>query len=837
MKKLLSLILCLLTAFSMIPAAFADGEPADVDETDPAFTEIEEPEAAEEPAEEPEATEEPAEEPEEAAEEPAEEPEAVEEPAEEPEAVEEPAEEPEAEETTDGETVVIESTRLTDDDRTSNDDLFFRYVDGMFRTGDTHPENRNVDNWTVIKKAGSLKPGEQLYSVPGLNEKLNATEYYIEQEFKKQIKQIASGNRTSSVLTITFPDNTCYIYDISGEKIFKALLLDCPYELYWFDKTVGVDPDPVCYPSSYYVMELIWSFTVAKDYRESGNVYTVNSSKVTAAKKAVENANKIVTKYAAKNDYDKLLGYFNEIRKLSDYNHEAVDGGASYGDPWQMIYVFDGDSATKVVCEGYSKAFEYLCNRTRSEKKFSSDSINAFCVAGYAQGAGYIKSTGNGWSMNGDHMWNVVRMDDGRNYVVDATNGWFLLYADSGSVNGGYYLTVDNSVEYGTLFYPYYKGNGSTAVLGVVPAEYLQLSTSAYERSDSAPVINSQPSSDVDAFNGIGMTLSVGATGGNLTYRWQKFTPGDKWRDCENGSAATYRFTPTFADSGTAYRCIVSNAKGKAISATVTLTVYGVELSGVQYRGTTPYVIYNGSAQKPKVTLKNEYGSTISGSVKYRSNVNPGTAYADVTLNGSGKTVTVWFKIYLPATTGTTVANINAGIRITWKPVDGAKGYVIYRRAWSSTTNGWTTFERWNNTTDTTWTDTNVYAGTRYQYGVKAYYNDPMNNYDLGIVGPLKTTVRITTRKIESVTAGTGSMTVTWSGSKVFEGYELQLSTDSTFGNGFRTARITDASTYSKTIGNLSSGTTYYVRVRSYHVFDGTTYYGGWSATKSCTVH
>ena len=198
-------------------------------------------------------------------------------------------------------------------------------------------------------------------------------------------------------------------------------------------------------------------------------------------------------------------------------------------------------------------------------------------------------------------------------------------------------------------------------------------------------------------------------------------------------------------------------------------------------------------------------------------------------MKDTGAKASAWFKIYLPPTTSTTVENVQNGIKISWKKVDNAKGYVIYRRAWNLIDKGWTTFERWNNTTKTTWTDTKVYAGTRYQYGIKAYFSDPMDNYNLGIVGPLKTTVRITTRTLNSVTPGSRKLTVKWSGSSVFTGYEVQVATDAAFTKDVKTVTIKKATTYQTVVKGLKAKTTYYVRVRSYHIFEGMTYYGGWS--------
>ena len=252
----------------------------------------------------------------------------------------------------------------------------------------------------------------------------------------------------------------------------------------------------------------------------------------------------------------------------------------------------------------------------------------------------------------------------------------------------------------------------------------------------------------------------------------------------------------------------------------------------VQFNGKTPYVIYINAPHKPGVIVKDKNGKTVDPSkytVTYRDNVKPGTAFADVTMKSTGEVASVWFKIYLGPTSSTTVQNVQNGIKISWAKVADAKGYVIYRRAWNLISSGWTTFERWNNTTNTTWTDTKVYAGTRYQYGIKAYYNDPMDNYNLGIVGPLKTTVRITTRVLNSVTPGNRKLTVKWTGSSLFTGYQVQVATDANFTKDVKTVTISKAKTYQTTVSGLKAKTTYYVRVRSYHIFEGTTYYGQWS--------
>ena len=272
--------------------------------------------------------------------------------------------------------------------------------------------------------------------------------------------------------------------------------------------------------------------------------------------------------------------------------------------------------------------------------------------------------------------------------------------------------------------------------------------------------------------------------------------------------------------------------------------------SDVQFKGTTAYVMYDGKAHTPRFTVKDENGSVVDASkydYEYKENTKAGTGYVIVTFkNGLAGTCQGSFKIYLPATTQTTVENVDEGIKLTWAPVEGAAGYVIYRRAWS--------FARWNNTTDTTYIDGvdaahKVYAGTRYQYGVKAYFarrldpianveiggnvNEPSGNFNLGMVGPLKTTVRITTRTLNTVTGGSKQLTVKWAGSSIFTGYEVQVATDAAFTKNVKTVKIANAKTYQTNVTGLKAKTTYYVRVRSYHEFEGMTYYGGWSNVKS----
>ena len=93
---------------------------------------------------------------------------------------------------------------------------------------------------------------------------------------------------------------------------------------------------------------------------------------------------------------------------LTDYDFSAAnETEVTSIDPWQIISVFDEDNSTNVVCEGYSKAFQYLCDLSGFE-----GSVSCICVSG-------VMSGGTG---AGNHMWNIVTMDDEKNYLADITN-------------------------------------------------------------------------------------------------------------------------------------------------------------------------------------------------------------------------------------------------------------------------------------------------------------------------------------------------------------------------------------------------------------------------------
>ena len=321
-----------------------------------------------------------------------------------------------------------------------------------------------------IEETGGKKSAPKLRSSAG--GKLSGVNRAIYAKLTQYISQVAAGDRDSTVFEVkveeygldrltwtaselgvdaivvnnAISDEAKAAVRAKGDfdlsRIVHSLLADNPYALYWYDKTVSTNSRKnytlfatYDHSAGEYVITLsgsaVFSFPVAEEY--SSGEYVFNTEIGKSVQTIVDNANAIVTKYTEVSDYEKLDGYRQEICDLVSYNDDAAEGDISYGNPWQLIWVFDNDPDTNVVCEGYAKAFHFLCNLT----EFYGD-IDCITVTGILAGG-----TGSG-----SHMWNVVTMENGKNYLADVTNcdedtigadrQLFLVGFAGGSVTSGY---------------------------------------------------------------------------------------------------------------------------------------------------------------------------------------------------------------------------------------------------------------------------------------------------------------------------------------------------------------------------------------------------------------
>lgn len=291
--------------------------------------------------------------------------------------------------------------------------------------------------WTAallaLALAATLLPAPALAADGGdgsAGSRLTGVEREVYEYLKKEITRIAKGDRTNTEIRIPdlsglrWPVKELGVGDgqadvqaklreklaqaLDLDRVYDCLAADLPYEMFWRDNRYSWGYSLSREGDKASVRNITIQLQAAQDYR-GGSATATNPSKIAAANKAAENARAIVDKHRDESDFEKLTAYREEICRLASYDTGAAGDDVPYGDPWQLIYVFDGDPSTNVVCEGYAKAFKYLCDLS----EFNGD---------------VVCRTVTGLMGGGGHMWNVVRMGDRKNYLVDVTN------CDSGTV-------------------------------------------------------------------------------------------------------------------------------------------------------------------------------------------------------------------------------------------------------------------------------------------------------------------------------------------------------------------------------------------------------------------
>lgn len=460
-------------------------------------------------------------------------------------------------------------------------------------------------------------------------------------------KPKAAWGITGSVISggaVTAEASAAIREKINMDALLQRLLSTMPYKLYWFDKTdgglameysIGFDSSS----DNVTVQDMVVYMTVAGDYTD-GTTSTggttppktyktgVDTTKTSAASTAVTNATNIVNDNSSKSNYEKLKAYLAKICELVSYNGAAAGSSytGGYGDPWQLIYVFDNDTSTNVVCEGYAKAFKYLCDLTWTG---ASPAVECYLVTGTMSGG-----TGEGGSGAGNHMWNIVHIG-GKNYLVDVTNcdapaigatdKLFLCGVTENDPSKKYTATASGTGMSLDVEYEY----DAQTINDYEPAE-LKLSETKYDpNAKKTPVITTPPTAsgitygetlnDSTISPGVAKVDGVAVSG---TFAWRDTTIAPEVKDSETTGYEVV-FTP---DNTASYE----NATCK-----VTLTVYAKNLTDVAV-GIIADQGYTGGQIKPAVTVTGDSGKTLvkdkDYTVVYSANNTVGTNVGSVTV-------------------------------------------------------------------------------------------------------------------------------------------------------------------------------------------------------------
>jgi len=746
-------------------------------------------------------------------------------------AVEDAEEEPSAAANEDAEEEIVleeesDEQAYTPQDTKPSDELFAGYVDAEFGITDDGSGKK-----ALLQKrratAGSRLTGDTL------------TAYnYI----SAQLPLIAAGEITSTHFTVpdeevTFITQTAWTAEelgvpaiVEGKSIrqdakeaaskrlreeyfdlsilIDALLADHPYLLYWYDKTPKTTADGYVYRA--FTKNGVWylgyggsltlNFPVADEY--AAGDYTVDASIGQTVQAAVENASAVVAENEELPDHEKLAAYRQTICDLTDYNYAAIRDHAPYGNPWQLIWVFDGDPATKVVCEGYAKAFKYLCDRS----SFDGD-IDCRTVTGEINGSG--------------HMWNLVTMEDGWNYLTDVTN------CDRGTVGaddklfltGAYGSPQDGyTVELGGASSVYYSYDQD--MLGLWPLEELTLPLYGYPPMIENAVVEGIEDKEF--------------TGEEIT---QEITVYYSGRALSEGSDYTVSYENN-TDAGTA-RVIIDGAGsyrgtiGKEFEIEKAQQPLSVS-AGKIVNGRTAEVRITGAQGEVSTEISDPAIAEITdddgaGMIRVRG-VSTGTTLLTVTAaetENYRETVLEAEIIVVPgASAHVGLTNVASGIKVYWESVPGAKYYKVYRG------------DEYLFTTSRLYaTDTSVKSdnGRKYTYRVTASTTKDNDSGD-STVSRTGTGYRLIPVGITSLkNNAAGKLAVNYGKNARSTGYVIRfgLKPDMT---DAKVITVQGAGTLTRVLSGVKKGKTYYVQVRTYKLENGVRYYSGYCTTKSVKI-
>ena len=515
--------------------------------------------------------------------------------------------------------------------------------------------------------------------------------------------------------------------------------------------------------------------------------------------------------------------------------HDYLCGSVTYTAGAARAYSAYGALVDKkAVCEGYSRAMKAVCDML---------GIPCVCISGTA-----VSKT-----ERVSHMWNAVSLDS-RWYAVDCT------WDDTAG------KSAEDSVVLHTFFL---VGSGTSAPeleLGKFSATH-QSSGLLYENRDAETIKTfAYPMMSASAYTGEHIVDAIRLNCGSELY----MNEGDKqtvklsvypesargvklvWKT-SNRNVATVsagesgKAEITAVGGGTAV--ISVTADGITVSCTVKVTpklstpkmtsaltrVGGVQVKWECVSGANGYRICRRTSGGSWTKLAEVSGAMESSYTDYSVRNNMTYAYTVYALydgqtasgcSSSGKSV-----YYLRTPEILTISNRSGGIRLTWNTVSKATEYSLYRK--SPKDKKWTKIAVLGAKT-TGYTDKKVSNHNTYIYTLRAGNSKGMSYYH---------TAGSTLRRISQVSwsslkrGSAKTLTARWKRVAYVTGYELQYSTKSSMKNA-KTIRVksSGSSVLSKTVGKLTGGRTYYVRIRAYKSLDDGRTYGAWSSTKRVTV-
>ena len=494
-----------------------------------------------------------------------------------------------------------------------------------------------------------------------------------------------------------------------------------------------------------------------------------------------------------KTTYQKVQAIYNWITKNVRYDYAHLNDNT-----YKLQYTAYAAAINKTaVCQGYANLFYRLANDA---------GIDCRIITGTADG-------GNGvW---GPHAWNIVKMDDGNYYCLDAT--W-----DEGRSSYSYFLkgtaafNKDHLVDTGekaTYFwsqYPVSNTDFAPDAPAIPAAPRVTIGNSS---------ASGKPQLTWAAVDGAAKYEIYRSTQQSTGYSLLGTTTSTSYVNTGAAAGITYYYKVRAVNSAgtSAYSNIVSGRAKAAIPAAPRVTIGNSSDSGkpkltwAAVDGAAKYEIYRSTQQST--------GFTLLGTTTSTSYVNTGAAvgktyyYKVRALNVDGaagaysSTVSGAAKAVAPAAPTVTMTYSDSGKpKLTWSAVSGAASYRVYR----SESRG-TGYSLLGTTTSTSYVNTGAAVGKTYYYRVKAVNSAGTSAYSNIVSGTARTPAPAAPVLKGGTSSASGKPQLTWAavdGAAKYDVYRSN-SADGTFSK----VGSTDKTTYVNT--GAVQGVTYFYKIRA----------------------
>ena len=445
-----------------------------------------------------------------------------------------------------------------------------------------------------------------------------------------------------------------------------------------------------------------------------------------------------------KTTYQKVEAIYNWITEKVRYDYAHLE------DPGYQLQ-FTAYAAVRnrtAVCQGYANLLYRLANDAGNDCRIIT---------------------------GGNHAWNILQMNDGKYYCMDAT--W-----DEGQSSYSYFLkglpefgkthspqTDPNNTPYWTSYVSRMSDTDYNSAFAEAPAN-VTMRTAAV--SGKNIVVTWQQAAGAAKYkvfrkDPVNTGWKIVATVTGLSYTDKNVTPGVKYSYTVRGINTEGALSPDYNRNGVSATVPKSTTPANVKLVGAKAVTSGIQVTWQAADGAAQYRVYRKGPGETKWTgIINVTGTswtdkTAKAGSTYTYTVR-GIAKDGKTLSSSYDKIGV-SAVIAPAKVVLVSAKADsAGILVTWQKAAGAHSYQVFRK--TAGTN-WKCIAK--NIHDTEWKDIDAVKGTKYFYTVRAVADDGTTRGGYDTTGKPATVTKNPTTPADvtlgKAVAGKSGITVTWS--------------------------------------------------------------------------